>query len=126
MDRTGMAGRDLTPGVTLRLADGLDWTIPPLTIDRLVHHLPALAEISGMNTSTPWHAVGAQTIGSLIAMVADAMRRNYPKLTDGQVAVLLDIRTFGDAIAAALNKPPLKTDSTAALPQFRVVEKADG
>ena len=101
--------KDLKPAVpmveggVMRLADGKDWVVPPLAIDRLIHHLPVLAELGGLDPKTPLHAVGAPMINNLITVVGDAMRRNYPELTDERVAGLLDIRTLAPAIGAALN-----------------------
>ncbi len=99
--------RPMVDGVAIRLADGKDWIVPPLRIDQLLVHLPMLEELAGMNRSTPWAGVGKERLNAVLAMVLDAMQRNYPELTLGEVQNLLDLRTVGQVIAAALQAIPV-------------------
>ncbi len=106
-------------GVAIRLADGKDWIVPPLRIDQLLAHLLTLEELISMNQATPWAGVGKERLHAVLAMVLDAMQRNYPELTLGELQNLLDLRTVGPVIAAVL--------SQALMPAVAQTEgKADG
>jgi hypothetical protein len=94
-------------GVAIRLADGKDWIVPPLRIDQLLVHLPMLEELAGMNQATPWAGVGKERLNALLAMILDAMQRNYPNLTLGGLQNVLDLNTISQVIAAVLRSVPL-------------------
>ncbi len=93
----------MVDGVAIRLSDGKEWIVPPLRIAQLLVHLPMLEELAGMNQATPWALVGKERLNKVLAMVLDAMQRNYPELTLGELQNLLDLRTVGPVIAAVLS-----------------------
>ncbi len=97
----------LVDGVAIRLADRKDWIVPSLSIDQLLTHLPMLEELAGMNRATPWAGVGKERLNAVLAMVLNAMQRNYPELTLGELQNLLDLNTISQVIAAVLASVPL-------------------
>ena len=109
------AAAPMVEEVAIRLADGKDWVVPPLPIDQLVVHLPMLRELADMSPTTPWAVLGADRIDELCEMIAGAMRLYYRDMTKEKLQSLLNLRTFGLAIAAVMNQAPAQ--SPAPLPQ---------
>jgi hypothetical protein len=91
-------------GVAIKLRDGKEWTVPPLTFAQLKKFLPTLQELAAITPATSWATIGAEKIDAIVEMAAAALQQNYPSMTAEKLASLLDLRTVGPVIAALMNR----------------------
>jgi hypothetical protein len=92
----------LIPGVEVAMG-GENWLIPPLTLGQLRRLMPKVRQLTEIGA-----AMGESQIGVLVEIVAAAMQRNYPEMTQEAVENLLDLGNAGTVLNAVLTGSGLK------------------
>lgn len=77
-------------GVTVKIA-GTDYTVPPLSLRGLIKYEQVLKNFAQYGTLT-----------TAVAIIGDALRRNYPEITDESLCDLLDVSSLQGVFAAVL------------------------
>jgi hypothetical protein len=83
---------------------GENWLIPPLTLGQLRRLMPKVRQLTEIDA-----AMGEAQIGVLVEIVAAALQRNYPDVTQETVENLLDLGNAGAVLNAVLTGSGLKT-----------------
>lgn len=91
------------PGVTIEMG-GREFIVPPLTLGQLRRLLPKVRQMTEVGAS-----MGEEQIETLCEIVAAAMRRNYPEITEDAVADLLDLGNASGVLSAVLTGSGLRT-----------------
>ena len=86
---------------------GENWLIPPLTLGQLRRLMPKVRQLTEIDAS-----MGESQIGVLVEIVAAAIQRNYPEMTQETVENLLDLGNAGTVLNAVLTGSGLKARST--------------
>ncbi len=86
----------MLPGVTVAMGSR-DWVIPPLTLGQLRRLMPRLHQLSEAGGQ-----IGEKQISVIIEIVAQALQRNYPDVTEEAVENLLDLGNAGAVLSAVL------------------------
>jgi hypothetical protein len=102
----------LLPGVEIEMG-GRTWTVPPLTLGQL-RRLGARVEVMSADKSM----LDPEVIDAVIAVVTDAMQRNYPDLDEAAVAEMLDMSNAPAVFVAVLTGSGLKRGNGAAAGPF--------
>jgi len=92
----------MIPGVSIAMA-GQDWLVPPLTLGQLRRLMPKVRQLSEIDAS-----MGEGQIGVLVEIVAAALQRNYPDVTNEKVEDLLDLGNASAVLNAVLTGSGLK------------------
>ena len=92
----------MIPGVEVAMG-GENWLIPPLTLGQLRRLMPKVRQLTEIDA-----AMGESQIGVLVEIVAAAMQRNYPEMTQEAVENLLDLGNAGTVLNAVLTGSGLK------------------
>ena len=82
---------------------GENWLIPPLTLGQLRRLMPKVRQLTEIDAS-----MGELQIGVLVEIVAAAIQRNYPEMTQETVENLLDLGNAGTVLNAVLTGSGLK------------------
>jgi len=96
----------LIPGVEVAMG-GENWLIPPLTLGQLRRLMPKVRQLTEIDA-----AMGEAQIGILVEIVAAALQRNYPEMTQETVENLLDLGNAGAVLNAVLLGSGLKRRSS--------------
>jgi hypothetical protein len=96
----------MIPGVAVAMA-GQDWLVPPLTLGQLRRLMPKVRELTEIGAS-----MGELQIAVLVEIVAAALQRNYPDVSQNQVEDLLDLGNASAVLNAVLTGSGLKPSGT--------------
>jgi hypothetical protein len=89
-------------GATVAMG-GREWTIPPLTLGQLRRLMPKIRQLS-----EPEERIGETQIAVIVEIVAAALQRNYPDVTEEMVESLLDLGNAGSVLNAVLTGSGLR------------------
>ncbi|HUN99574.1 MAG TPA: hypothetical protein VMU69_25485 [Bradyrhizobium sp.] len=92
----------MIPGVAVMMG-GQQWTVPPLTLGQLRRLMPKVRQLSDVTAQ-----MGETQIAVLVEIVAAALQRNYPEMTEETVENLLDLGNAGPVLNAVLVGSGLK------------------
>lgn len=92
---------EISDGPTIRMA-GRDYIVPPITLGMLQKFEPTLEKIAKLSGS----GKGPEAMKLGIPIIGAAIRRNYPGITDADVAELVDLGSYSKCINAAMGLPP--------------------
>lgn len=92
----------MIPGVAVAMG-GQDWIVPPLTLGQLRRLMPKVKQLTEIGAS-----MGDAQISVLIDIVAAALQRNYPEMTQDKVEDLLDLGNASAVLNAVLTGSGLK------------------
>jgi hypothetical protein len=102
------------PGVMVAMG-GQQWTVPPLTLGQLRRLMPKVRQLTEIGAQ-----MGESQIGVLVEIVAAALQRNYPEMTEETVETLLDLGNAGTVLHAVLTgsglRPPERPPGEADAP----------
>jgi hypothetical protein len=90
------------PGVMVAMG-GRQWTVPPLTLGQLRRLMPKVRQLTEVGAQ-----MGEIQIGVLVEIVAAALQRNYPDMTDEMVEGVLDLGNAGAVLNAVLTGSGLR------------------
>ena len=96
----------MIPGVEVAMG-GETWLIPPLTLGQLRRLMPKVRQLTEIDA-----AMGESQIGVLVEIVAAALQRNYPAMTQEAVENLLDLGNAAAVLNAVLTGSGLKMRSS--------------
>lgn len=82
---------------------GKEWVAPPLTLGQLRRLMPKVRQLSEIGAQ-----MGEAQIAVLVEIVAAALQRNYPDLTEAGVENLLDLGNAGMVLNAVLTGSGLR------------------
>jgi hypothetical protein len=82
------------PGVSVMLSDGREYVVPPLDLEQYESIIPSLPILKSEEPGA-W-------VAPAVRIVALALSRNYPDMTELRLRSLLDLRTVIEGLAAAL------------------------
>jgi hypothetical protein len=102
----------MIPGIKLQMG-GQDWLVPPLTLGQLRRLEPKLRAMADI----PQGAQGmtAEQIDTIAEVVATAMSRNYPDMTNERVLELIDVGNARAVVLAVLTGSGLQLGEAAAV-----------
>lgn len=87
-------------GITMTLADGKAYVIPPLTLGALEDHQETLAQVGT--------ELSPAVVSTLIDVALSALKRNYPGITRSDVGNLIDVENMGDVFLALMDVSGLR------------------
>lgn len=98
------------PGIKIQMG-GKDWVVPPLTLGQLRRLLPKVRQMTDVVGAT----MGEEQIGTVAEIVAAALSRNYPDVTEDVVLDVLDLGNAQDVLRAVLTGSGLKPGEAVAV-----------
>jgi hypothetical protein len=116
-----MAAAALLPGVVIAMG-GRDWVVPPLTLGQLRRLGPTIGQITADAASM----LDAQAIDAVVAVVAAALGRNYPDMTEAEIAEMLDLGNAGAVLNAVLTGSGLRRAGPGEAPAPASAGASDG
>lgn len=93
---------ELIPGIDFDFGGGQVHTIPPLSLAALRRLQGSLSKLSDVGALEP------EAIDTVIKATHAALRRNYPAITEEDVAELIDLGNMHDVIACVLDVAGIK------------------
>lgn len=85
----------LLAGATIEL-DGQEWTAPPLNFLQLQRLDPHIKTVTSGQFSTEW-------LASAVKIIHASLSRNYPELSEDDMAEMLNMGNFNRALDAVLS-----------------------
>ncbi len=105
------AKEPLIPGVEVNLA-GVDYTVPAITFEQVQGHDALINEINGeIESANAQNRAPLKILAKMLPIVGDAIRRNYPDLTDEKLGSIVDMRNLRALYRAALGVEDLPAKS---------------
>ena len=93
---------ELIPGIAFDFGGGRIYTVPPLSLGALQRLQGNLGQIAGVAALSP------DTIATVLQAAHAALKRNYPDLSEADVAELVDVGNMHDVMACVLDVTGLK------------------
>ncbi len=93
---------ELIPGVSFDFGGGRTYIIPPLSLGALRRLQGSLAELSNASALAP------ATLDTVVHATLAGLKRNYPYITEDEVAELIDVGNMHDVVACLLDVTGLK------------------
>jgi len=90
------------PGILIAIG-GRDWTVPPLTLGQLRQLMPKVRALTSIGVE-----MGEAEIGTILEVIAAALKRNYPNTTEEELADLVDLGNAREILAAVLTGSGLR------------------
>lgn len=98
---------ELIPGIAFDFGGGRVYTVPPLSLGALQRLQGNLAKMQGDAALSP------ETVTTVLQAAHAALERNYPEITQGEVADLVDVANMQDVMACVLDVSGLKRKALA-------------
>lgn len=98
---------EMIPGVEFDFGGGRVYTIPPLPLGALQRLQDKLGKLNASSALEP------ASVATVIDAAHSAMRRNYPELTQDEVADLVDVGNMHEVIGCVLDVAGLKRKAQA-------------
>ncbi len=96
----------MIPGVTIQMG-GNDWLVPPLTLGHLRRLDPSIKALTSGDVE--------KVLSAICTIVAAALSRNYPEMTEQRVEDLIDLGNRDAVVAAVLGNSGLKVGEVEAV-----------
>jgi hypothetical protein len=93
---------EMIPGIDFDFGGGQVRTIPPLSLAALRRMQGALGKLSAVGALEP------EAIDTVIKATHAALRRNYPDISEDDVAELIDVANMHEVIACVLDVAGVK------------------
>ena len=86
------------PGVEVEIGD-TTFVVPPLTLGQLKRMAPILEKLGKNDNAAP----PLEQLDDITHLIGEALRRNYPELTDEELLEMLEIKTVSDITEKVMN-----------------------
>lgn len=96
----------MIPGVPIQMG-GQEWLVPALTLGQLRRLDAAIKALTSGDSE--------KVLNSVCAIVAAALSRNYPDMTEQKVEDLIDLSNRDEVVSAVLGNSGLKPGEAAAV-----------